>query len=43
MRLRADRIKVARERKGVEKKAVVSVPAIPPAAEPRTAGESHGA
>jgi hopanoid biosynthesis associated radical SAM protein HpnJ len=43
MKLRADRKKVARDRKGVDKKAMVAVPPMHSAAEPRTAGDTHGA
>ena len=43
MRLRADRNKVARQRQGVEKKAMVSVPAMHAASESRPAGESQSA
>ena len=43
MRLRADRIRVARDRGGVQKRAMVSVPAMQSAAEASTAGESRSA
>ena len=43
MRLRADRNKVARQRQGVEKKAIVSVPAMHASSEARTASESQSA
>ena len=43
MKLRADRIKVSRARKGVDKKALVSVPPMPPIDTSSGVGESQGA
>jgi len=43
LKLRADRIKVARSRRGVEQKALVSVPPIASIETPRGIGESQGA
>jgi hopanoid biosynthesis associated radical SAM protein HpnJ len=43
MKLRADRIKVAKQRRGVEKRAMVAVPPMASTAKPHPAGESHGA
>jgi len=43
LKLRADRIKVARQRKGVEKKALVPVPPMPSMETRAGIGESQGA
>ena len=43
LKLRADRIKVARSRKGVEQNALVNVPPIVPIETPSGIGESQGA
>jgi hopanoid biosynthesis associated radical SAM protein HpnJ len=43
LKLRADRIKVARQRKGVEKRALVTVPPMPPIQTRTGIGESQGA